>query len=160
METRNVIIWLIVGLLVLGAGFLGGTIYNSMNAPAVVVSPDSNGNPTTPQVVKDLSSKVIPSIAAYGQVSKIDGKNLTLTYQGDSVVVLVRDDAKIFAFTTVAPATGTNPKTPTPAPTSKPITFQEIKMNDNVTVNFKVTPLGVLEGSSVVVLPPAAAPAK
>ncbi|MBX4201189.1 hypothetical protein KW786_03645 [Candidatus Parcubacteria bacterium] len=156
METRNVIISLIVGLLVLAAGFLGGMFWGGMGSPAEIVSPDSDQQPGTSQVVKDLSSKVIPSIAAYGKVSKIENRNLTLNYEGDTVIIPVRNDAKIYSFVSSASGTATKPNT---VPSSKEITFQEVKMDDNVSVNVKVLENGTLEGFSVVVLPPPATPA-
>ena len=97
METKNIIISIVAGLLVLGVGFLGGMLFNGVVNPKTVTQPQDTST-AVPQIVKDLSSKVIPSIAAYGKVAKINGKNITLSYQGDSVTILVRDDAKVYYF--------------------------------------------------------------
>jgi cytoskeletal protein RodZ len=156
METRNVILWSVVGILVVAIGFLGGWWFGGMQTPAPVVTPNQQ---TTAPIVKDLSSKVIPSIAAQGKITKIDGRNITLSYQGDSVVVAVNTDARVYAFTpptttTTTTTTANNKPQPKPVPpTSKQISFSDLKLNDNVSVNLRVSAAGSLQGFSVVVLP-------
>lgn len=150
METRKIIIFAVVAALMLVIGFLGGMWWGGRGTPQTVVSNQTTSQ-TSAQVVKDLTSKVIPSIAAYGKVTKIDGKNITLSYQGDALVVPIRDDAKIYSFTTTT-ATGTVAKTPT----SKEITFQELKVGDDLSINVRILATGKMEGFSVVVLPPPA----
>ena len=135
---RKFIISAIIGALfffVLGGG-LG--VYYASEAGGV---PGSKAAVKT-QAVQTLSSKVIPSITAYGQVSKIDGKNITLNYGGDSLTIKLRDDAQIFF-----PSTATTPQ--------KMAKFEDIKVGQNVSMNIKLLPDGQIEGQLVIILQPA-----
>lgn len=148
MNIKNVLISLVAGILILILGvWLGMLLGGKGTMTASQTSQVAAGAALT----KALSSKVIPSIAAYGQVTKIDGSNLTISYQGDSVVVSVDSNSKIYSFAK-QPTTTTTKKTT--APTSQQIALKDVKVGDNVSVNIKVFPTGEMQGLSVVVLPP------
>ena len=155
MNAKSLIVSLFLGGLIflLGGGL--GILYQTQQN---VAAPQGQGQ-LMPSVVKNLSSKVIPSIAAYGEITKIDGRNLTLSYQGDSLVIAIKDDAKIYSFIANSapnPTPSVKPAT-TPASTasSREITFKDLKIGDNVSANVKVLSNGQLEGFSAIVLPPA-----
>lgn len=153
MNTKSLIISIFLGVLVFVIGGALGILYQ-MQAPKVqsqntlTLTPQPSA--TIPQVVKDLNSQVITSIGAYGIVTKIDGRNITLSNQSDSIIIAVRDDAKIYSFVTM------NGK-----PTSQQIDFKDIKNGDNVSISVKVSLDGQIEGYSLIVSPPVlSSPAK
>jgi hypothetical protein len=96
--------------------------------------------------VKALSSKVVPSIIAYGQVTKIENKNITLTYNKETLTVPVMESANVYSF---VPAEAGSKTT---APTQKKSTFSEIKVGDSLNITVKLSADGVLEGQSVIIL--------
>ncbi|MEK7562211.1 MAG: hypothetical protein AAB509_00825 [Patescibacteria group bacterium] len=126
-------------ILILGGGL--GILYQSQK--------DSlpSANPKT-QAVQTLSSKVIPAITAFGQVAKIDGKNVTLTFGGDSLTVKIIDNATVFL-----PAISTTDKNGKPVTTQQQIAnFTDIKVGDSVSINLKLLPDGQIEGQMVIII--------
>lgn len=93
---------------------------------------------------KGLSSKVIPSIVAYGQVTNIEGRNITLSYSGESLTVKIKDNANIYSFAT-APGTKTA--------SQEKANFSDIKKGDNLNISLKLLADGSLEGQSAIILP-------
>ncbi len=139
METKNRIISIFSGLLILIIGIVFGVLYQPRQLQNILET-------TTPPAVKVLSSKTIPSITAYGLITKIDGNNITIDNQGDSMTMTVRDDAKIYAFLAT---TGK----------SQQITLKDLKIGDNLSVNVKITSSGQVDAYSLIVLPPIPKPA-
>jgi len=140
MEKKNLLLFLIgaVFFLVLGGGL--GVFYQQQNtAPKEVVKI---------QAVQTLSSKVIPSITAFGQVTKIDGKTITLTFGGDNLTVKIRDDAQIYL-----PATSAKDKNGKLVTSQQQTAqFSDIKVGNNVSVNLKLLSDGQIEGQLVIIL--------
>jgi hypothetical protein len=130
-----VIIFLIVGA-VLGAAYKGVLDAPKMKKIAVM-------EPT----IKGLSSKVVPSIVAYGQVTNISGRNITLTYSQETLTIKVSNTANIYSFSA--------PKAGSTTPTQQKASFSDIKKGDNLNINLKVSANGALEGQSVIILPSA-----
>ena len=98
----------------------------------------------TKEVVKTvnvLGSKTVPSIVAYGQVEKIEGKNITLTNMGDSITVKIKDNAQIISFL--------NRDDPI---ANKQANFSDIKKGDTLNITVKVLPNGSLEGETAIIL--------
>ncbi|OGZ73099.1 MAG: hypothetical protein A2998_03345 [Candidatus Staskawiczbacteria bacterium RIFCSPLOWO2_01_FULL_37_25b] len=95
------------------------------------------------EVIKSLSSKVVPSIVAFGRVSKIDGRNITLDYNGDNITINIGDDAKIYTSSNQGEGGG-----------QEIISFENIKTGDNLSINLKVLPDGQLQGQSIIILNP------
>lgn len=96
------------------------------------------------KAANNLSSKVVSSMTAFGQVKNIDGRNITLSNLGDDLTISVAGNAQVFSFSTPAGAS---------APVQKTIKFEDIKTGDKVNVTLKTLPTGQLEGLSVIILP-------
>jgi|SRR3989344_83866 len=143
MEIKNIALPLFLAIIGFGFGVFFGMVY-PVQIPGIVLQNDNKQ--VTDQIINKLNSKVIPSVAAYGTVTKINGKSITLSYQEDNLVVLVKDDAKIYTFVKEAGKTSS---------VSKLIGFGDIKVGDNVTANIKILSDGQIQGVSVIVLPPA-----
>lgn len=138
MDQKNLVIFAVIGLVIFIVGGGLGILYQSKN-PAQVVKI---------QAVQTLSSKVIPSITAFGQVSNIDGKNITLSFGGDSLTIKIRDDAQVYL-----PATSTTDKNGKPVISPQQTAqFSDIKKGENVSVNLKLLPDGQLEGQLVIII--------
>jgi len=139
MSIKGVIVLIVLAIVVFVFGVgLGST-----------VSKPKTGTGQSSQIVKDLSSKVIPSVSAYGTITNLSGRNITLSYQGDSIMIPITADAKIFSFITT-PVT----KTTTASQTiGKPITFSDLKIGNTASITIKILPSDNIEGNSVVVLP-------
>ncbi len=137
MEPKNVVISIVLGLLILAVGFGGGVLYESIGQP-----PAQNVVQEAPEGVKVLNSKITPSITAYGVITDINGKNITIDNQGDTMTITVVDGAKIYAFSSTSGQ-------------SKEITLQDLKKGDNLSVNVKVSQNGQVQAHSIIVLPPA-----
>lgn len=109
----------------------------------------------TPQIdrlmsaLEGITSKAIPSIIAYGQVTGIEGKNITLTYREDSIIVSIRSDTEIYSF--VQP---TEQKEGQAAlPVKQLVKFEDIKKGDTLSISLKVLSDGQLEGNTVTIMP-------
>lgn len=151
VDVKNLIVSFILGIIMLAVGVGLGVLFVGQK---VIVAP-SNTTQTTQtmsQSVKDLSSKVV-SVSASGSVTKISGRSITLSQQGDSMVIGIKSDAKIYSF--ISTSSGTNKG----ASTSQQVDFSSIKVGNNVSVNIKVLPSGEVEGFSVIILPPVSIPA-
>ncbi len=96
------------------------------------------------EVVGNFSSKVVSSITAYGKVIKIEGRNITLSYLGDSLAASISNSAKVYSF-----ATATSPQ--------EEVGFEALKTGDNINAILRLLPDGRYEGSSIIIFPPAAA---
>ncbi len=128
MNKIGIITLIIVGvaLFLLGGG-LG--VYFQMRNDASQIS-----------AVKALSSGVVSSIVAYGELTKIDGNNLTLTYEGKSITVNILDSAKVYYFLTTSSEEAT-----------KEIGIKDLKVGDKLHVSIKVSFNGQIEGTTVAV---------
>ena len=110
-------------------------------------------------VVKRLSSKLIQSIASYGKVSKIEGRNVTLTFEGESLTIKVREEALIFSFTQTLGRSLTGEAAPlkkgdTVITTRQKVELKDIKLGDDLGINIKLLPDGQLEGQFITIVPP------
>ncbi len=154
MSIKGILGLLLVFVLGMGAGIGVGMVLKTSGGAT------QNSAQVMPPIIKSLSSKVVPSVTAYGTVTAISGSSLTVTSGTDSMVIPVATTAKIYAFTLAAvaakPATTTSKAVPaTTASSTKTITFAQVKVGDKVSVNLKVLPSGYVQGLSVIVLPPA-----
>jgi len=139
MDRTSLITIVIVAVIVFIIGGGLGIAYQSQKGVT------TGGAVSAQEVVKTLSSKVVPSIIAYGNVSDIQGKNITLSYGTESIIVAVTDNAQIFTFTQSA-----DPKV---APTQTKTDFSKIKKGDSLNISLKLLPTGELQGISVIILP-------
>lgn len=133
MNGSKLVILIIIGILLVAGGGAAGFFYNSkMQAPST-------------DLIRTLSSKAIPSIIAYGEVKNISGKNLTISYKGDSISVKIADNAQVVILTPQAGSSTTQAQVKAD--------FSKIKVGDNLNVSIKVFSDGSMEGQSVFILP-------
>ena len=130
-------VFLALFLVALGGGI--GIIYQNQNdAPLKEeISILKGSTAVLENTVKELSSPVITPIVAYGQVKKIDGKNITLNFNEGSLTVKIKDDAKVYYST----SNGNNS-----APTMKEVNFNNIKVNDTLDIFLEISKDNRLEG--------------
>lgn len=133
MDKKFLVILIAVAVLFF---IIGGALGFFYQAQKIASQPD---NTVKINAVKTLSSRVIPSITAYGAISNISGRNLTLTFGGESLTVKIKDDAQIFL-----PSTATA--------SQQTARFADIKKGDNASVNLKLLPDGQIEGDVVIIL--------
>lgn len=137
---KNIILIIVGALIILIIGAALGMVYQAQKgSTSLFPSSDSSA------VVKTLSSKVIASIIAYGTVSDIQGKNITLSYNSDSVTIAIADTAEIYSF---SQASGSNT-----APTQTKTEFSQIKKGDSLNITLNLLSDGQLKGTSVIILP-------
>lgn len=145
----------LISLLIMGAVFIfilgggSGVLYQKQKDPTQKEILPSEKDQKTESAIKALSSKVVPSIVSYGEVANIEGRNITLNYGGDSLIVRVKDDAQIFSFAQTAPLK----KGDIAATTRQKVEFEKIKKGDNLNIIIKLLPDGQLEGQMVTIMP-------
>jgi len=98
-----------------------------------------------------LGSKVISSISAFGKVSKIQDRDITLSSLGDVLSVDMPDTVRVYSFT-VAPADKNGLSS---TAKQKIASFGDIKVGDSINANLKLLPTGKFQGVSVIILPSA-----
>ena len=131
MNSSNLVVILVVAVLFFVVGGSVGIFYQMQkDAPQLQKAESFN----------ILSSKVVASIVAYGKVTAINGKSLTLSFNGSEMVISVAENAPIYAF-----LQGST--------TQQKAAFGDIKAGNNVNVNLRVSPNGAIEGQTVIVLP-------
>lgn len=102
----------------------------------------SPGNEKALETVKILSSKAVSSIIVFGQVENISDRELTVSYEGESVIVKMADKALIENLS----------KDSSGKPIQQKIDFNQIKQGDNVNIPAKLSQQGILEGESLIIL--------
>lgn len=145
MNQKNLIIVVVVlgiVIFVIGGG-LGMMFQVQKSAPQIALQTSKLA--VSEAVVKSLSSKVVPSMIAYGQVTNIEGNNVTLSYANETLVVNIAQNANIIVLTPVSGST---------TPVQKRGVFSEIKKGDNLNITLKLFADGKIEGQSVIILMP------
>lgn len=128
-------------IFVLGGG--AGVFYQSQaDAPALTKVAKAD------ELIKNVSSGIIPSMVAYGQISKIEGRVVTLTYGGNTLAINVKQDAPVYSFTQTTGST---------TPSQQKVDFSAVKTGNSVNIVLKMLASGDLEGQQVIVLPSATA---
>ena len=79
-------------------------------------------------------------ISARGRVNEIKDRMLTLVANGDSLTILIKENAMVKRVEEIGPEV-------------KEIEFEEIKIGDEVVVQFEITTEGQFEGGEVFILP-------
>ena len=123
---------IVAGLLLIASGGALGFFYKTQQ-----VSPQLD-------VIKNLSSKIIPSMVAYGQVTEIEGRNITLSYGGDNIKINVEESSSVYL--SINDSAG--------KPMQEKISFKDIKKGNNLSVAVKLLPNGQLQSQSIFVLLP------
>jgi len=116
----------------LGTGF--GIFYQQQK--------DLIGEKDIQSTLKALSSKNIASVIAYGQVTKIDSRDITISYLGDSMKIFIEDGCKVYLIGNSAG--GPSEK--------KEISFEEIKIGNHLNITIKIMPDGQIIGQSILIL--------
>lgn len=129
-----IILFLVLCVLLIAAGTGFGIFYQQQKD--LISEKNSQGT------LKSLSSKIIASIIAYGQVAKIDGRDITISYLGDSMKIFIEDGYKIYLIGNSAE--GQSEK--------KEIKFEDIKIGNHLNITIKVMPDGQIIGQSILVL--------
>lgn len=111
----------------------------------ITIQANNRGAVKKAEAVNNLSSKVITSITAYGKITKIDGKKITLSNLGEDLSILMQDKAKIYSFNVSEKSNV--------APTQKEVGFGDVKVGDSVNVVMKLLSDGQMQGSSLIILP-------
>lgn len=144
MKKISLIITIAIGgIILLGVGFFSGVTW--------VQKQIQKSNTESPLAVL-LASKVISNglaTFASGEITAIGGRNLTLNKEGNTLTILVQEDALIYRLS--------SPKetaTEVPQPVEREeIQFGEIKTGDKVNISCQLKDDGTLEGTAVTVLP-------
>ena len=139
------VVGLILFIFILGAG-TGVVFMAQKNAPKFKIAARDA------EVVKNLSSKTVPSIVAYGKVEKIEGKNITLAFSGDTITVPIAPNAHIFSLRSVVDKTNGS--------SVQDSSFEKIKNGDTLSINLKLLADGTMQGSTINILIPASNTAK
>lgn len=151
MNVRILIVSVFSAIIVFGLGAGLGIFYQSKKN-VVVVPPVQTQ--TMPESIKVLSSKLVPSITVRGKVTKIDPNTLTLMYQSDTRVIKMSSDAQVYALVAAKPTPLNKSNYVT-----KPASFADIKVDDNVELTARVLTNGQLEAFNTLIFPAPATPA-
>lgn len=141
MQKSNLIFLIIGGLILLGLGYGYGFLSGQKEIAGI-----KTDGPLTDLI----DSKVITKLNAFalGEVTETSGRSLTLNNQGDTLTILVKEEATI---NRLLPSEG-EIEAPQAAETEE-IEFEEIKIGDRVNIVCELKADGSLEGVQVVVLP-------
>jgi hypothetical protein len=139
MEPSKIILLVVVILVIFLIGGGAGIMYQAQKS----VLPQSASSQGTPPVLKQLSSKVFPLITASGKVADVSGRNITVSFSGDSTTIKIKDGAPVYSF-------GIDSKGVSQQQLSD---FSQIKKESNINISCKLLADGTLEGQAVVILP-------
>lgn len=109
----------------------------------------AQGQKYSPQIdkaekaLKVLSSNVVPSAVVYGQISDINGRVVTVSFNGDTAVITLKDNAAVSSFSGFA--AGDN--------TPKAINLTQVQKGQTVSISAKILSDGSLRGESLIILP-------
>lgn len=130
-----VILSVVIILVSFGLGAGVGVFYQMQkNAPQINKAEE---------VIKKLTSKALPLIVVYGQIINIEGKNLTVSFNGESVDVKINENATISMFSTDSQGKSSQQN----------FVFNQIKIGQTVSVNTKVSLDGQLQGEAITIFP-------
>ena len=133
-KTTSIVFITVFGLVLLLLGGSIGFLYKTLQ-----ISPQME---KTAAVIKDLSSKTVLSTVAYGQVSKIEGIDITLSYDTDSIKISMAENSPVYSF--VNDSKG--------VPVQKKVDLKQIKIGDSLNITIKLLPDGQIQGQSVLIL--------
>ena len=131
--------WIIIFAIGLGAGF----VLRSQTKTEIIKD----------QTINNLASKVISSVAVYGQIAKVQGRDLMLNNLGDNLTITLADNAQIYAFK--IESVNKDQKSTSTTPVQQKASLADIKIGDKVNAVIKILDNGQLQGSSLVILPSA-----
>jgi len=132
----NILILLIVVILVvflIGGGL--GILYQAKKDSAKIQEAEKIF-----AEIKNLSSDIVASVSAFGKVSAINGRDITISYVGKMLTINVEEGVKITSF---IPSKGGGQQN---------LKFSEIKLGDNLNIGFKINENGKLTAQTILVL--------
>jgi len=136
----TVLIFIVIILLIIAGGFIFYSYETQLSGQVGQVLQQAGGSSQASQIVKNLSSGVIVSTLAYGQVSNISGKNVTLTSGDSSLAIPFTDSTQV--YTIVPPTSGGQ------GGSNQASDFSQIQVGQNLSVNIKILPDGSLQAVS------------
>ncbi|MDO8619408.1 MAG: hypothetical protein Q7R49_05715 [Candidatus Daviesbacteria bacterium] len=140
---RSLIILSIIGALCIFAVGGGLGVFYQMqtqkNIPQVISKPQEVN-----ALIKALSSKVVTYMTTRGEVTKIDGKDITLSSGGDSIKITTIENIPTF------PYIGDGSQKPVQGKTG----LKEIKVGDNLSIIIKILPDGQIQGQGIFIINP------
>jgi len=129
MKNKNLVILIVAGVLIFLLGIGLGMFFNK-------ITYNTQGKSA-------LSSKVISSVVAYGQVSGINGRVLTLNNLGEDLNIAISENAQIYTFA----------KDGSGQQIQQAVGFSSILVGNKVNVAVRMLVTGAVEGLSVIILP-------
>ena len=88
-KTNLIALGIIGGLILLGAGYSYGIFTAQKGLEELQQAPTGVSELLTSKVLRGLNA------SANGDITAISGRNLTLSAEGDTLIVLIRDDATL-----------------------------------------------------------------
>jgi hypothetical protein len=130
-KITSIVLLIILGLVIFAGGMGLGIVYQNKKLK------DFKSN------ISELFNKNIIIATVSGNIVDINGRNITMGYENNSVIIKIRDDAEIVSTIFVKDKNGVI------ASESKELKFEDLKKRDNIQVNIKILPDGTLEGQSI-----------
>jgi len=145
MDKKTIILFFILGFLIFILGGGMGVFYQSQKCLPENCPSATKETSALEKTIKDLSSRTIYFIVAYGTVEDINGRKLTISNNGENLTVEIKENAEITSF--IRPVAGGNSSTPEAI-----AKFEDIKKGDNLRISLKVLPDGKITGESVIII--------
>jgi hypothetical protein len=92
-------------------------------------------------VIKSAASKTVASILSYGQISDIQGRDVTLAFGGDYITVNIKQDANVYSYS----SNSANAQ-------KKQLNFSDLKKGDTVNISMTMSQEGKFTANSVMVV--------
>jgi len=123
-KITSIVLLIILGLVIFACGVGLGIVYQNRK-------------------ISDLFSKNIITTTVSGNIVDINGRNITLGFEENSLTIKIKDDAEIVSNIFVKDKNGII------ASEATALKFEDLKKRDNIQVNIKILPNGTLEGQSI-----------
>lgn len=136
------------GVVILAVGYLGGILFQTQKTASQL---EESG-----KLIEVMSSKIIPSIVAVGEIVGISGRTIILrAYANEekpfTFSIEIREDAELTSFVFSAAEEGE--EVVIGGSIREEIEFKDIKVGDNVNITLKILSDGSFKGISVIVFP-------
>lgn len=135
---ENKVILIVIAVVLLVAGIALGVLYQG-----IVGTNQAQKTKQLAGLIDALSSDVVPSVAVYGKVTFINGRNISVTYNQKTVSVHIKEGTPIYS-SAGTDATGKLVK--------NQVDISELKNGDDLSINAKILPDGTLEAQMVLIL--------
>ena len=110
-------------------GALAGVFYQKQKSDPQIKS--------TAGTIQKLSSRVVNAIVTYGTITSVDNnRNVTLSYDGESMMMSIAQDAKVYVYENN---------------TRKEISFGDVKVGDLVNITAALDAAGNVVGNMIVI---------